>query len=310
MRIAVVTLFPTMFKAISKQGISGRTLNSSLVELDFCNPRDFATDRHRTVDDRPFGGGPGMLLKTEPLLAAIRQARSLLAQHQATRDGMTAGAGRDLSRRQAQQNQGGHRDDSQHHDAHTVYLSPQGTRLDHGKLLELARLPCLLLVCGRYQGIDARVIAREIDEEISLGDFVLSGGEIAAMAVIDALLRLQPGALGDEDCALQDSFAQGLLHGPQYTRPRQIEGLSIPPVLVSGDHQAIAQWRMQQSLGTTWLKRPDLLEQRQLDSEQQRLLEQFKQQYQSGQSGQPAAGSCRTRLPDRQQSTISSQHQE
>lgn len=250
MHIGVVTLFPEMFQAISEHGVSGRAVNTALVDLDFWNPRDFTTDKHRTVDDRPFGGGPGMLMKTEPLLAAIRQARSVLAEQ----DGDSV---------------------------RTVYLSPQGRRLDHAKVIELAQLPALILVCGRYQGIDSRVVETEIDEEISLGDFVLSGGELAAMAVIDALIRFQPGALGDEDSAQTDSFANGLLHSPQYTRPQQIEDLSIPPVLISGDHQAIEKWRIKQSLGTTWLKRPDLLEQIQLTSEQEELLNQFKDEYQS-----------------------------
>ncbi|MCG8414615.1 MAG: tRNA (guanosine(37)-N1)-methyltransferase TrmD [Pseudomonadales bacterium] len=250
MHIGVVTLFPEMFQAISEYGISGRAVSTALVDLDFWNPRDFTTDKHRTVDDRPFGGGPGMLMKTEPLLAAIRQARSDLAGQEGDR-------------------------------VHTVYLSPQGKRLDHAKVIELSQLPSLILVCGRYQGIDSRVVETEIDEEISLGDFVLSGGELAAMAVVDALVRFQPGALGDEDSAQTDSFANGLLHSPQYTRPQEIEGLSIPPVLVSGDHQAIEKWRMKQSLGNTWLKRPDLLEQVKLTSEQEDLLNQFKDEYQS-----------------------------
>lgn len=249
MHIAVVTLFPEMFNAISEYGVSGRAIKSSLMQLGFWNPREYAADKHRTVDDKPFGGGPGMLMKTEPLLAAIRDAKTSLAEK------------------------------VQADTLRTVYLSPQGARLDQSKVMQLAKLSGLVLVCGRYQGVDARVVETEIDEELSLGDFVLSGGELAAMAVIDALIRFQPGALGDEDSAQNDSFASGLLHSPQFTRPQEIEGRKIPPVLVSGDHAAIEQWRMKQSLGTTWLKRPDLLENLELTKEQEELLDQFKDEY-------------------------------
>lgn len=248
MHIAVVTLFPEMFSAISEQGISSRALQAGLVKLDCLNPRDFTTDRHRTVDDKPFGGGPGMLMKSEPLMAAITAGRELLA-----------GASK----------------------AHTVYLSPQGKPLNQDKVLDLAKHDRLVLVCGRYQGVDARLLETEIDEEVSLGDFVLSGGELAAMALIDAMIRFQPGALGDEGSAREDSFANGLLHCPEYTRPQEIDGLGVPAVLLSGDHEAIRKWRLKQSLGVTWLKRPDLLDGLELDQEQESLLKQFIEEYQA-----------------------------
>lgn len=250
MRVAVVTLLPEMFSALTVHGVSSRALKDGLVNLAFWNPRDFSADRHRTVDDKPFGGGPGMLMKTEPLIATIKAAKAEL--------GKTGGAA-----------------------CKTIYLSPQGKPLNQAKVVELAQLESLILVCGRYQGIDARVIDAEIDEEVSLGDYVLSGGELAAMAMLDAVIRLQPGALGDEDSAQLDSLANGLLHAPEYTRPQQFEGREVPAVLLSGDHAAIARWREKQSLGATWLKRPDLLEQLELSRDQQELLEQFKAEYQA-----------------------------
>lgn len=250
MRIQVVTLMPEMFGALTDYGISGRAIRNGLVEVRCWNPRDFTTDRHRTVDDKPYGGGPGMLMKTEPLLAAVTAARQALA-------GSNAGA----------------------QPVKTVYLSPQGAPVNQAKVEELAHGPDLVLVCGRYQGIDARVIDSVIDEELSLGDFVLSGGELAAMALMDAMIRLQPQALGDEDSALQDSFSGGLLHWPEYTRPSEIDGRAVPDVLLSGDHQAIARWRHKQSLGVTWLKRPDLIDEKNLDKEQQALLDEFRNEY-------------------------------
>ena len=250
MKFSVVTLFPEMFAAITEHGISSRAVRQGLVSLDYFNPREFTSDRHRTVDGKPFGGGPGMLMKTEPLSAAIGATR---------------------------QAAGG----SETQPVYTVYLSPQGRRLDQAAIAEMAQRPAMVMVCGRYQGIDARVIEAEVDAEWSLGDFVLSGGELAAMALIDALIRLQPGALGDEDSARQDSFSDGLLHCPQYTRPREYAGRAVPPVLLGGDHQAIARWQRQQSLGITWLKRPDLLATRTLSEDDQELLTQFQQDYRS-----------------------------
>lgn len=248
MRFSVVTLFPEMFTAITDHGISGRAVKTGLVSLNYFNPRDYTSDRHRTVDDKPFGGGPGMLMKTEPLSKAIVAARD-----------SSVASGDDAG--------------------HTVYLSPQGRRLDQTAIGEIAMRPGLVLVCGRYQGVDARVLETEVDAEWSLGDFILSGGELAAMALIDALIRLQPGALGDEDSARQDSFSEGLLHCPQYTRPRSYVGHEVPPILLSGDHNAIARWQRQQSLGITWLKRPDLLAAVALSKEDQELLTQFQQDY-------------------------------
>ena len=250
MQLGIVTLFPEMFAAITEHGISGRAVRSGLMNLELFNPRDYTSDKHRTVDDKPFGGGPGMLMKTEPLLASIAAAKQ------------TAGE-----------------------NAKVIYLSPQGKTLKQDSIIDLAKREGMVLLCGRYQGIDNRVIESEIDEEWSLGDFVISGGELAAMTLIDAMTRFQPGALGDEGSALEDSFSDGLLHSPEYTRPQSLKGIkgivgeSVPSVLLSGDHEAIRKWRLKQSLGSTWLKRPDLLKKVSLDIEQEELLEQFKQEY-------------------------------
>ena len=254
MQIGVVTLFPEMFAALTDYGISSRAIQNELVSLGFWNPRNYATDKHRMVDDKPFGGGPGMLMKTEPLVASIQAAK------EGVRRGPLA---------QAMQQ------------AKVVYLSPQGKPLKQAHIAELAKRSNMVLVCGRYQGIDTRVIDSEVDEEWSLGDFVVSGGELAAMALIDAMIRLQPGALGDEGSAVEDSFANGLLHSPEYTRPKEFEGRKVPSILLSGDHEAIRVWRLKQSLGSTWLKRPDLLGLLTLDGEQQELLEQFINEYES-----------------------------
>ena len=246
MRIELVTLFPEMFSAISEYGITGRAVKQGLIELGFWNPRDYAEDRHRTVDDKPFGGGPGMLMKTGPLLAAI-----------------TAAAG----------------DHGEANRLPVIYLSPQGSPLNQVAIAEMAARPGLVLLCGRYQGVDQRVLDTVVDAEWSLGDFVISGGELAAMALVDALARLQPGALGDDDSANQDSFANGLLHWPEYTRPAEFEGQRVPEVLTSGDHEAIRRWRLQQSLGVTWRKRPDLLNKLDLDAEQRELLRQYQEEF-------------------------------
>ena len=239
MRIDVVTLFPQMFGVLADYGITGRAIQRELLQIATWNPRDYTRDRHRTVDDRPYGGGPGMVMMFEPLRDAIRAAKA------------DAGAGR------------------------VIYLSPQGRKLDQSGLDELAQEPNLMLVCGRYEGVDERVIATEVDEEWSIGDYVLSGGELAAMVIIDGITRLLPDALGHEDSALQDSFAEGLLDYPHYTRPETIEGMTVPAVLRSGDHQAIARWRQKQALGRTWLRRPDLLERLELNEEQEALLAEF-----------------------------------
>jgi tRNA (guanine37-N1)-methyltransferase len=250
MQLGIVTLFPEMFAAVTEHGISGRAVRSGLMNLELFNPRDYTTDKHRTVDDKPFGGGPGMLMKTEPLIASIAAARQVVSQKQ------TVGE-----------------------KARVIYLSPQGKTLKQDSIIDLAKRESMVLLCGRYQGIDNRVLENEIDEEWSLGDFVISGGELAAMTLIDAMTRFQPGALGDEGSALEDSFSNGLLHSPEYTRPQSIDGSDVPKVLLSGDHEAIRKWRLKQSLGATWLKRPDLLQAMSLEIEQEELLEQFKQDY-------------------------------
>ena len=250
MQLGIVSLFPEMFAAVTEHGISGRAVRSGLMNLELFNPRDYTTDKHRTVDDKPFGGGPGMLMKTEPLMASIAAARQAVSQKQTTGESVKV-----------------------------IYLSPQGKTLKQDSIIDLAKREGMVLLCGRYQGIDNRVLVSEIDEEWSLGDFVISGGELAAMTLIDAMTRFQPGALGDEGSALEDSFSNGLLHSPEYTRPQSIDGSDVPKVLLSGDHEGIRKWRLKQSLGATWLKRPDLLLTMSLALEQEELLEQFKQDY-------------------------------
>jgi tRNA (guanine37-N1)-methyltransferase len=240
MQVAVVTLFPEMFDAIERWGITSRALQRGILGLDCINPRDHATNRQRSVDDRPYGGGPGMLMMVQPLSDAIHAARARL------------GAG-----------------------THTVYLSPQGRRVDQAVIAELVARERLILVCGRYEGVDERLLDREVDEELSVGDFVLSGGEVAAMLLLEAMTRLLPGALGHEESASRDSFAAGLLDCPHYTRPEVSDGVRVPAVLLSGDHEAIRRWRLKQALGRTWQRRPDLLRVAQLDEEQRLLLEEF-----------------------------------
>ncbi len=244
MRIDVVTLFPDLVTGLIAGGIPGRAVGRGLLHLQLWNPRDYAGDPHRTVDDRPYGGGPGMLMKVAPLQAAIRAARD----H----------AGRRYR---------------------TLYLSPQGRRLDQNGVMELSREQGLLLVAGRYEGIDERLVEAEVDEEWSLGDYVISGGELAAMVIIDAVTRQLPGALGHGDSALQDSFAQGMLDCPHYTRPETIDGRTVPGVLLGGNHEAIRRWRLKQSLGRTWARRPDLLRTLRLDAEQQHLLKEFVEEH-------------------------------
>lgn len=241
----VVTLFPEMFSALSGFGITGRARERGLYELNCWNPRDFAEDRYRTVDDRPYGGGPGMVMLPGPLEKSIVAAK---ARQQAS----VGSSGR------------------------VIYLSPQGRRLDHGRVLELVAEPALVLLCGRYEGVDQRLIERCVDEEISLGDFVLSGGELPAMVLLDSMIRQLPGALNDEDSAVEDSFVDGLLDCPHYTRPVVYEGKEVPGVLLSGNHAEIRRWRLQQALGRTELRRPDLLDGRALSREEFRLLEAFR----------------------------------
>ena len=228
-RFDVVTLFPEMFGALTGSGISRRAAERALYRLTLWNPRDFTSDRHRTVDDRPYGGGPGMVMMAEPLERAIDAARA------AQRDALGA-AGR------------------------VIYLSPQGRPLEHRRVLALAAEPALVMLCGRYEGVDQRVIERCVDEEISLGDFVLSGGELPAMALMDAIIRQLPGALNDAESAQEDSFVDGLLDCPHFTRPEEYEGLRVPAVLLSGNHAEIRAWRRQRALALTRERRPDLLQ--------------------------------------------------
>lgn len=241
LRFDVVTLFPEMFTAITASGISRRALERSLWQLEFWNPRDWAEGAHRTVDDRPYGGGPGMVMMGPPLEQAIAAAK--------------VGAGGT---------------------APVIYLSPQGRPLTQARVTELAQGPGAILLCGRYEGIDERLIARCVDEEISLGDFVLSGGELAAMALMDACVRQLPGALNDDASAVEESFVDGLLDCPHYTRPEVYEGIRVPDVLLSGNHAAIRRWRLKQALGRTWQRRPELLAGRTLSREEAELLEEFR----------------------------------
>ena len=237
--VCVVTVFPEMFAAVSDYGITGKAGRSGLLEISTINPRDYATDRHRRVDDRPYGGGPGMVMTAQPLLAAIGSARKALPG------------------------------------AAVICLSPQGKRLRQQDVVAFAGRDSLILVAGRYEGIDERVIELEADAEWSIGDYVLSGGELPAMVLIDAMARCLPGALGNEESAAEDSFFRGILDCPHYTRPEQIAGRPVPPVLLSGDHDAIRKWRLKQALGRTWKRRPDLLEALTLEPEQRALLDEY-----------------------------------
>jgi len=243
MRIDVVSIFPQMFEAVTDYGVTGRAIKNGLLTLRVWNPRDFTEDRHRSVDDRPYGGGPGMVMLAEPLARALRAARG-----------------------------------AQPEGAKVIYLSPQGRRLDQAGVLELARREGLVLLAGRYEGVDERLLETEVDEQWSVGDYVLSGGELAAMVVIDALARQLPGALGDAESAGEDSFAAGLLEYPHFTRPETYAGRAVPEILLSGDHERIRRWRLKQSLGRTWLRRPDLLAALNLTEEQRKLLEEFKKE--------------------------------
>ncbi|MFQ5469552.1 MAG: tRNA (guanosine(37)-N1)-methyltransferase TrmD [Gammaproteobacteria bacterium] len=241
MRINVITLFPQMFDALTENGITGRAIERGLLQLELTNPRDFTRDVHRTVDDRPYGGGPGMVMMYQPLHEAITHVRSVLNKP-----------------------------------CRVIYLSPQGRRLSQAVIDEfITDAKDLVFVAGRYEGIDERLVFADIDEELSIGDYVLSGGELAAMVVIDAITRQIPSALGHEESANQDSFINGLLDYPHYTRPEEVDGIQIPPVLISGDHEKIRRWRLKNALGKTWLKRRDLLEQMVLSNEQRCLLDEF-----------------------------------
>ena len=245
-RFQAVTLFPEMFAAVTQSGIPARAMAAGLWSLGLWNPRDFTRDNYRTVDDRPYGGGPGMVMLAEPLEKALDAAQA-------------AGGGK------------------------VIYLSPQGRKLDHAKVMELAGRQAMTLLCGRYEGVDERLLRRRVDEELSVGDYVLSGGELAAMAVIDAVVRQIPGALGGGQSAAEESFVDGLLDCPQYTRPEEYGGEKVPEVLLSGHHEQIRRWRLKQALGRTWLRRPDLLAARRLNEEENTLLEEFRRE--SGERG-------------------------
>jgi tRNA (guanine37-N1)-methyltransferase len=245
----VVTLFPQMFDAVTQCGVTGRARERGLYVLTLWNPREFATNSYRTVDDRPYGGGPGMVMMAEPLEKTLAAARD-----------RQKGAG--VAEPQV------------------VYLSPQGRLLDHGLVMELAARGGLILLAGRYEGVDERLVRRAVDREVSIGDYVLSGGELAAMVLLDCMVRQLPGALGDAESASQDSFVNGLLDCPHYTRPDVYEGESVPAELLTGNHAGIARWRLKQALGRTWLRRPDLLEKRALTKAERELLDEYKREYQ------------------------------
>ena len=250
--VDAVTLFPEMFSALTQSGVTRRALEEGRWSLDFQNPRDFTEDRHRTVDDRPYGGGPGMVMMPEPLEAAIEAAKARQA---------AIGVAR----------------------SRVVYLSPQGAPLTHQRVMRFLQDVAqdgegVVLLCGRYEGVDERLIECCVDEEISIGDFVLSGGEIPAMALLDAIVRQLPGVLNDADSAQQDSFVAGLLDCPHYTRPEDYKGQRVPEVLFSGHHEQIRRWRLRQALGRTWQRRPELLAGRSLSKEETQLLVQFQEQ--------------------------------
>jgi len=244
----VVTLFPKMFDAITGSGITGRALERRAYQFLPWNPRDFSSNTHRTVDDRPYGGGPGMVMMAEPLAKAVSAAR----QRQ-----ISAGVSK----------------------PRVIYLTPQGRLLKHERVMSLAAEQGIVLLAGRYEGVDERLIARQVDEEISIGDFVMSGGEVAAMALMEAVIRQLPGVLGDAESAEQDSFVGGLLDCPHYTRPEMYEGDAVPPVLMSGNHADIARWRLKQSLGRTQQRRPDLLALRGMSTDECVLLDEYKKEH-------------------------------
>lgn len=246
MRCGIVTLFPEMFSAITEFGITGRAIERGLLELTYWNPRDFTSDRHKTVDDRSYGGGPGMVMQVQPLHDAIQAARLTYP----------------LSK--------------------VIYLSPQGRVLDQKAMCSFAKEEHLIFLAGRYEGVDERLIAMDVDEEWSIGDYVLSGGELAIMVVIDAMTRWLPGCLGNEDSVEQDSFVNGLLDYPHYTRPETVLGLQVPEVLLGGNHQKIARWRLKEQLGRTWDRRKDLLEALDLDESSQALLQEFIDEHRKG----------------------------
>lgn len=239
LRAGVITLFPDMLRVLAEYGVVGRAVRNGVLQVLTFNPRDFSEDVHRSVDDRPYGGGPGMVMRVEPLRRALVAARECLPG------------------------------------ARVIYLSPQGSRVGQAEIARLAEMGQCILVAGRYEGVDERLLDAEVDEEWSIGDYVLSGGELPALVLIDAAARLLPGTLGNSASAEAESFAAGLLDFPHYTRPEEIDGMRVPDVLLGGNHEQIRRWRLKQALGRTWLRRPDLLAGRKLDREQQQLLEEF-----------------------------------
>lgn len=250
MRFDIVTLFPEMIEGAVRHGVVGRALQRGLAQLGVWNPRDYTHDRHRTVDDRPYGGGPGMVMKVEPLRQAIQAARRAAVDP-----------------------------------VEVVYLSPQGRLLDQAQMMRWSQTRRLMLVAGRYEGVDERLIRLEVDEEWSIGDYVLSGGELAALVVFDAVTRLLPGVLGDEQSSVCESHMQGLLDCPHFTRPEEIAGLRVPDVLIGGNHAEVERWRRKQSLGRTWLRRPELLARYALTTADQQLLDEFKQETEIAERG-------------------------
>ncbi|WP_444907651.1 tRNA (guanosine(37)-N1)-methyltransferase TrmD [Microbulbifer sp. SSSA008] len=245
-RIALVSIFPEMFAALTEYGVSGRAVKDGLLEVRCWNPRDFTSDRHRTVDDRPYGGGPGMVMLAEPLYQALEAARAWAGE-----DGESV---------------------------RSIYMSPQGRQLDQGGVEQLSAAGNLVLLAGRYEGVDERIVESMIDEEWSIGDYVLSGGELAAMVMVDAITRLIPGALGHNQSAVEDSFSSGLLDCPHYTRPEQYRGVAVPEVLLSGNHERIRRWRLKQALARTQQRRPDLLQGLALSDEQKLLLDEIQRE--------------------------------
>ena len=242
-QFAVITLFPDMLGAVRDYGVTGRAVQSGIIRIETWNPRDYAEDNHRTVDDRPYGGGPGMVMMMPPVCAAIRAARDA-----------TPGSGK------------------------VLHLTPQGRLLDQDGVMELAARDRLILVSGRYEGLDERIIETEVDEEWSIGDYVLSGGELAAMVLIDAITRTLPGVLGHEDSAREDSFCNGLLDYPHYTRPEMFRGVKVPDVLLSGNHEQIRKWRRKMALKRTFERRPDLLGKARLNQEDQEMLKEIQEE--------------------------------
>jgi tRNA (guanine37-N1)-methyltransferase len=254
-RFDVVTIFPEMFDALADHGITRRALDEKLFELHTWDPRDFATDGYRRVDDRPYGGGPGMVMLADPLQACIEAARARQRE-----------AGVDAP--------------------HVVLMSPQGERLGEGLVKELVSEPGLVVIAGRYEGVDERLVARSVDREVSIGDYVTSGGELPAMVMIDCIVRRLPGSLNDAESASQDSFSAGLLDWPHYTRPEKWQDAKVPEVLLSGNHAAIARWRRKQALGRTWDRRPDLVDEAKLSREDRQLLEEYRREQQAAQQQQ------------------------